>query len=311
MRSPRKLLIVRTDRMGDLLMSLPAIRSIRRAMPQAQIHLLARTELHPLLEGHPDLDKLHPLQPGRERGWANIFRIAAWLRRERFDAVLVMNPSKSLHAAAFLAGVPVRIGYRRKLGFLLTRSLPDTKGERGLHETEYNLELVRLLGIPAKEEPLSLAPTAEGEKRAEELLRENGVTAGRSPVAVHPWTSNPAKNLPVELFWEIARRLIGEGQPVLLIGQPDGGGPAAAPPGVVNLAGRTPLEILPSILRRCRLLISNDSGPVHVAAAVGTPTLVVTPQSHAAQLKRWRPVGAAHQILIDPNAEEVVRACGS
>ena len=311
MQHPRKLLIVRTDRMGDLLMSLPAIRSIRREMPGTSIHLLAQRQLHPLLEGHPDLDHLHPFEPGQDRGGRRLLRAAAWLRRERFDAVIMMNPSKFFHAASFLAGVPLRIGYRRKLGFLLTRSLPDTKGERDLHETEYNLELVRLLGIPAKGEPPSLPPRPELERRARELLEQSGLPSGVRPVALHPWTSNPAKNLPAELFWETARWLIGEGQTVLLIGQPEEGEPAAVPSGVVNLVGRTPLEILPSVLRRCRLLLSNDSGPVHVAAAVGTPTLVVAPRSHERQLRRWRPAGTAHRILMDPNAEEVVRACGS
>jgi heptosyltransferase-2 len=297
--------------MGDLLMSLPAIHSIRRAMPETEIHLLARIELHPLLEGHPDLNKLHPFEMGHDRGWRRLPRTSAWLRREGFDAVIVMNPSKFFHAASFLAGIPLRIGYRRKLGFLLTRSLPDTKGERDLHETEYNLELVRLLGVTAHEESLSLPARPEPERKARELLERSGVPAGTRPVAIHPWTSNPAKNLPPELFWEATTHLIRQGQTVLLIGQADGEETAAVPPGVVNLAGRTPLDLLPCVLRRCRLLVSNDSGPVHVAAAVGTPTIVVAPQSHAAQLRRWRPVGAAHQILIDPNAGEVVRACGS
>ena len=264
-----------------------------------------------MLEEHPDLSGISSFDPQESGKWTGILRTALRLRRERWDAILVMNPTKLFHVASFLAGIPVRIGYRRKLGFLLTRALPDTKASRNLHESEYNLELARLLGISATNEPLKLPARPEMERRARKLLEERGIPPDARPVALHPWTSNPDKNWPLERFRETARRLLEAGLPIVIIGGSSSDGADSFPPAAVNLAGQTPLGILPSVLRRCSVLISNDSGPVHVAAAVGTPTVVVAPESHAQQLQRWSPMGTGHRILIDPTVEEVVRCCAS
>ncbi len=293
--------------MGDLLMSLPGIRAVRRALPETRIHLLMQNGLLPLLRGHPDIDELHGLEPGRDRGGTNLLRTALWMRRRRFDAVLMMNPSKFFHLASFLAGVPLRIGYLRKWGFLLNRSIPDTKGQRNLHESQYNLELVRLLRIPAEEEPLEIPVPAEADAQAGVLLSAAGIPPGEEPVAIHPWTSNPAKSWPLDRFLQAARQLRQAGRAVVFIGVPPEGTPEnLAVDGSVDLSGRTPLEILPAFLKKCALLLSNDSGPVHVAAAVGTPTVVVASGSHAAQMERWKPLGRRHRVLIDPSVEEVI-----
>ena len=306
----RRILFVRTDRMGDLLMSLPAIHAVRRTFPETEIHLLIQKELIPLLEEHPDLDRLLPFEPKKSGGWGGIVRAASRLRRERFDAVIVMNPTRLFHAASFLAGIPLRIGYRRKLGFLLTRSLPDTKVSRNLHESQYNLELVRLLGIPVPEGTLRLPERPEAEAQARRLLAAHDCAAGQPLIAVHPWTSNPSKSWPLDSFWRAARSLGKGNRRLLLIGQSQAGSasPSSLPSELVNLTGKTSLEVLPALLRRCAFLLSNDSGPVHVASAVGTPAIVVAPREHARQLERWKPLGTGHRILIDPTVEEVVAA---
>ena len=95
---------------------------------------------------------------------------------------------------------------------------------------------------------------------------------------------------------------------MILIGEPPADIAWPPTPDRVDLCRRIPLRLLPEVLRLCGLLISNDSGPVHVAAAVGTPTLVVAPQGHAQQLERWRPLGSQHHILIAPQVADVVAA---
>ncbi len=296
--------------MGDLLLSLPVASAIRRALPSSEVTLLIREELRPLLEGHPDVHRLLTLDPTcSHQGLRSAFPLAGRLRPFRFDAALVLNPSKVLHLACFLAGIPVRIGYRRKWGFLLSRSIPDTKALRTLHEVDFNLELARLLGITAdrREVVLPVKPALQAE--AIRLLESCGVRPEGRPIAIHPWTSNPAKGWPMERFLETARRLREEGRDLLWIGEPDAAAPEAGlPPGVVNLCRRIPLSLLPEVLRRCAVLISNDSGPVHIAAAVGTPTVVVAPREHARPLERWRPIGATHRILLAPEVRDVLAA---
>lgn len=309
MRSPRRILIVRTDRMGDLLMSLPVLSSIRKELPGARLTLFLREGLQPLLEKHPDVEELLTFNPAQDQGPLSALGLARRLRPFRFDAALVLHPSRMFHLACFLAGIPVRIGYRRKWGFLLSRSIADTKGIRRLHEVEYNLELARLLGIRAAEREIVLPLKPATQAEAIRLLKSMGAHPAPGPIAVHPWTSNPAKGWPIEYFRETARQLKTGGREVLWIGEPGAGiSIPSVPEGAVDLCRRVPLGLLSEILRLCRLLISNDSGPVHVAAAVGTPTIVVAPSEHAQQMERWRPLGSQHRILLSPTVSEVLAA---
>jgi len=299
--------------MGDLIMSLPAVHAVRKFLPETEITLLIQKELEPLLEGHPDVDRILGWSPAEGAGWNRILRWGWRLRKYRFDASVTLNPTKLFHAAPFFAGIPTRIGYRRKLGILLTAALPDTKANRNLHETDYNLELVRLLGVPRSKPVIHLPQRTGTEREADWLLQSHGLTQTSRPIAVHPWTSNPVKSWPLESFAELADRLHADHRPILVIGGPESlplmeRWKSQAPDQVVDLVGKIPLRTLPALLRRCSLLVSNDSGPVHVAAAVGTPTIVVAPKSHAMLLARWRPIGTGHLLLLSPSVAEVVAA---
>lgn len=302
-------------------MCLPAIHELRRGFPEAALTLLLKKELEPLIEGHPDLDRLLPWNPAEGQGWTASLRWAGEFRKERFDAVIVFNPTRLFHLAAFLAGIPLRIGYRRKLGFLLTRSIPDTKVSRVLHEMEYNVELVRLFGISTSTPLLSLPKRPESEAEAARILDSYGIPSSTRPIAFHPWTSDFAKTRhrrwPLESFQDLATNLHACGQPVLVVGGQEfrplmDQWKAKEAPGIIDLVGRVPLRTLPALLRRCAVLISNDSGPAHIAVAVGTPTIVVASKSQASTLNRWGPRGPRHRILLSPTVEEAaaaLRAC--
>ncbi len=288
-------------------MSLPAVHVIRRALPETTVELLIQESLQPLLEGYTDVDRLHTIPAEDPVTWKTILRTARRLHHLHPDAIVIFNPTKLFHIASFLAGIPIRVGYRRKFGFLLTHSLPDTKSIRDLHDAEYNLELIRLLGIPTNEPPTLTLPTHPREQMQLLTLLEGLGISTRGPlVALHPWTSNPAKSWPLESFWSVADNLIQKGQPVALIGEPTAEERRIpAPGGVADLRGRIPLGLLPEFLRLCTVLLSNDSGPAHVAAAVGTPVVVVAPKEHERQLQRWRPIGESHRILIAPTISQV------
>ncbi len=286
--------------MGDLLMSLPVIHALRAAFPESHLTLLMRSELVPLLENHPDISQILPVDPAQGQGWGAILRWGRTLRSCRFDTALILNPTRLFHIASFLAGIPKRVGYRRKWGFLLTAGLIDTKAVRRRHEVEYNLELLELLAVRHSPAVLSVPVPEDKKTQAQALL-----PGGPPPVAIHPWTSNPAKALPVSFFEEVAQELSRRGRTAVWIGEP---GPfeKLRANGVVDLTGKIPLRLLPAVLKQCALLISNDSGPVHVAAAVGTPTVVVAPEAHRATLERWAPFGPGHTLLFAPTVDQVL-----
>ncbi len=281
-------------------MSLPVIHALRAAFPESHLTLLMRSELVPLLENHPDISQILPVDPAQGQGWGAILRWGRTLRSCRFDTALILNPTRLFHIASFLAGIPKRVGYRRKWGFLLTAGLIDTKAVRRRHEVEYNLELLELLAVRHSPAVLSVPVPEDKKTQAQALL-----PGGPPPVAIHPWTSNPAKALPVSFFEEVAQELSRRGRTAVWIGEP---GPfeKLRANGVVDLTGKIPLRLLPAVLKQCALLISNDSGPVHVAAAVGTPTVVVAPEAHRATLERWAPFGPGHTLLFAPTVDQVL-----
>lgn len=324
-----RILVVRNDRMGDLLMSLPAVHELRKAFPRAEIFLLIREGLEPLLEHHPNVDRLLSWDQKQGTGWFQMMRWGRLLRRFRFDTALILNPTRFFHVATFLAGIPVRVGYGRKWGFLLTAHRPDDKAKRLQHEVQYNLELLHRMGISTGEPLLSLPLPKAFEEEARELLESHGVIpSSRWLIGLHPWTSDPTKSWPIDSFHQLADCLQKGGFSIVVIGETrlpknpifkkeatlsrpfDWPHRLAWPgegdrPTLVNLMNQVPLRLLPALLRKCAAVVSNDSGPVHVAAAVGTPVVVVAPRSHGPDLTRWRPLGKKHRLLLAPTVEEV------
>jgi ADP-heptose:LPS heptosyltransferase len=207
----------------------------------------------------------------------------------------------------------MRVGYRRKWGWLLTHALPDRKAIGERHEVEYNLDLVRALGIEVPPNPPFRLPIdTRAERAVEQLLEPLRIGHDERLVALHPWTSNPRKQWPGEWFGRLAERLIGLGRVrVLLLGGASERALGRGTPGlrqvaVVDLVGRLSLPQTAALLRRVRVLVSNDSGPVHVAAAVGTPTVVLFGgSSPATGPQRWGPWGPGHTVLCKPALDQI------
>lgn len=304
----RRVLFARTDRLGETLLNLPAAAALKAALPGAALTLLVHPDLQPLLAALPWVDETISAPQGpRHAWWKRALQLGRRLRTGRFDAAIVSNPKQELHVGVWLAGIPQRIGYDRKCGWLLTRRLPDAKGRGGRHEVEYNLDLVRALGIAA-EQPRWQFPEL-GRERADvrALLAVHGVSGARAVVVVHPWTSDPAKQWPLDRFRRLVERVSAQpSTSVVMIGgvqeRPRASALLPAGGAIADLTGRLTLTQLAALLREARLLVSSDSGPVHLAAAVGTPTVTLFGTTDAARgPQRWGPWGQGHIIIWKPS----------
>lgn len=302
---PRRILVIRLDRIGDVVLSTPVLQALREAFPSAHLAMMVRPACRELVEGNPHLNEVLVYDKDRiGRGWLSGLRFALGLRRYRFDAALVLHPTVRSHLLVWLAGIPVRIGYGRKAGWLLTHRLAHRKQEGAKSEAEYALEMLRVLGIdpPAPRPFVPVHP--ESTHRVAEWLSGAGIEPQETLVAVHPAASARSKRWSPERFAEVADRLIEEGRVrVILVG---GAGDSAQVAAVerlmrhrpVNAAGALSLGELAALLSRCRLLIANDSGPVHIAAAVGTPVVAIFGRNQPGLgATRWGPVGAGHVVL--------------
>lgn len=305
----KRILIVRTDRIGDVLLSTPVITALRKAYPDAYLAMMVSPYVKEIVEGNPYLDEVITYdKDGKHKSWQRTWRFALNLRKKKFDLALILHPTNRVHMITFLAGIKRRIGYDRKLGFLLTDRLKHTKQMGEKHELEYALDLVRYLCIEPEDKNLVIPMREEAQAKADMILKDEGISFKDRLVAIHPGASCISKLWPLERFAQLADRLIEKyGVTILILcGSKDTSKAETMLKGMhhraINLAGKTSVSQLAGIIKRCQLFISNDSGPVHIASGVGTPVISIFGRSQKGlSPTRWGPVGrndrVAHQTV--------------
>ena len=300
-----RILIVRTDRIGDVLLSTPVIKALRENYPRAHIAMMVSPYAKDIVDGNPYLDEVIIYdKDSAHRSWIASMNFAGDLRKKKFDLTLILHPTNRAHLLAFFSGIPRRVGYDRKLGFLLTDQIEHTKQLGAKHELEYSLDLVRRLGIEPRDKSLFMPIKLESEKWVSELFVREKIAQTDKLLAIHPGASCPSKVWPNERFAWVADKLIAKYKfKALIVAGPKDIGLARnvaenMHEPVINLAGETSLSQLASLLKRCRLFISNDSGPVHIASAVGTPVISIFGRNQPGLSPvRWGPLGLKDRFL--------------
>jgi heptosyltransferase-2 len=283
-----KRVVVRgTNWVGDSVMTLPALRALRRVLPQAEITLVVRPSAKGIFADVDFID--HLLIYDRRNAFSIPAQIKAW-RQRQFDLAVLFQNAFEAALIPFLAGVPLRLGYATESRqALLTHplALPDWRSSR--HEVFYYLYLITALEqlLFGRSEICEAVPDAslqisEARKtEAENLLRAYGVREGEPVIALCPGSINSrAKRWPTEAYAALADRLIDSHRQVLLIGSAD---EAEVTREVTRrmqqhpivLTGKTSLDQITAVLSLVDLVVTNDTGPAHIAAALGRPTLVI------------------------------------
>lgn len=300
-----RILIVRTDRIGDVILSTPVIKAMRDNYPSSYIAMMVRPYAEEIVEGNPYLDEIILYdKDSAHKSWWESLQFMLSLKQKRFDVAIILHPTNRVHLITFFAGIPRRIGYNMKLGFLLTDRLKHIKQEGQKHEIEYNLDIIRYFRIEPKDKSLYMPIKEESQRSIEHLLKELDIKENEEILAIHPGASCPSKIWPPERFARVADSLIERyGFKVLIVAAAQDKGIANEVAGSMhqasfNVAGRTLISELASLLKRCRLFVSNDSGPVHIASAVGTPVISIFGRSQKGlSPSRWGPVGKKDIIL--------------
>lgn len=281
-----KILVRATNWVGDAIMSIPALEAIRQRWPDAQITILARPGVAELYNGQPFVDSVVAFKAA-SRSPVVMERVAAGLRAEQFDCAVLLQNAFSAAWLVWRAKIAERIGYARDgRGILLSRAVKVPRsGEIPAHESFYYLELLHRAGwlesIP-KVTQISLALQAGALEAAEARLQEAGVRAAAKRVAIAPGAAyGSAKCWPPDRFAQVADALVDEfDADVILFG-------ASSELEIcrqiadrmrhrpVVLAGQTSMGELPALFSRCSLFVGNDSGAMHVGAAVGLPVVAV------------------------------------
>jgi heptosyltransferase-2 len=296
-----RLVILAPNWLGDAVMALPAIADVRRQQPRASITVAARPAVAPLFGMVREVDDVIVLT--RPRGVSTWFETGAALRGSGFDAALLLPNSFQSALTVSRAAIAQRWGYRTDWrGALLTRSVAP---RRGVHQIAYYQQLVRALGFPNGPAVPSLDVPADARARGLEVLTRAGWDGRATLVALAPGAAyGGAKRWPPEYFAELARSLRADGVVCPIVGSgadrrtgEDIERACGGAGGLLNLIGATDLSALAGVLVQCRSLVSNDSGAMHVAAAVGVPiTAIFGPTDDRAT----GPPGDAHHVLTHP-----------
>jgi ADP-heptose:LPS heptosyltransferase len=290
------LILSRPDRVGDAIISTSCLAAIRERHPGVKIYFVATERMRPLLEGHPWLAGFIPLSMG----------LTAEFRRLKADALVHLNPQTDVYYSGERAGIPLRVGYPLSwFGGELTHKIADRRREGLRHEAAYNFELLRPLNV-----------TAPGELSASVHLPPESLTSLQRKL---PWQlvetkfavfSPTAQVLSARWakanFLEVAKRLREEFDlPSVFIGAEADETLPAGSKDLVNLTGKTDLGELARLLKRARVLITNASGPSHLAAAVACPSVTLFGRTAPMYSPtRWRPLSPEAVVIAKPVARK-------
>jgi heptosyltransferase-1 len=295
-----RLLIVKMSSIGDVVQALAVLEPLRPLC--SHLGWIAEAASLPLLEGHPLIDRLHRfpkerLRQGLKGGLGELARLRAELRAEDYDTVLDLQGLFKSALVVGLSGAGRRVGFAaaRELAWLpLTERVPEGRRER--HAVLKYLEAARHLGAKIDRVSFPLFVSEEERRKVEALVGE-----GEGPlVTLSPKTRWVTKDWPAARFVALTGLLVSDGARVVLAGseadqaQIEAIRKEAASPRVLNLAGRLSLREFAHLCRLSALVISCDSGPMHLAAATGTPVVALFGPTAP-----WRtgPFGTAHTVV--------------
>ncbi len=285
-RSVVRNILVRADNwVGDAVMGLPALEGLRHVFPGSSISVLAKPWVAPLFEGHPAVDKVIPFRKG-EGAFANpgeVVRVVRLIRRHRFDLAVLFPNSFEAALLVYLGRVKYRLGYNTDgRGFLLSHRVIRSKEILKVHQIEYYLYLLRAMGWKAISKDPSLHVMQEYRDAAGNLLLSAGIRNGDILVGLAPGAVfGDAKRWPPERFAKIGDWAIQRwGAKIVLMGSPGevdicnrvSRSMAHRP---IDFCGRTRLGEAMGVIGQCDFFVTNDSGLMHISAALGVPTVVV------------------------------------
>jgi len=317
LNDPQRILIVRTDRLGDVILTLPMLALLRSRYPSALLGMMVGSYAGEIVRGHPHVnvfiwyDRLGIPRPGNE--------LLREIRSHAFDTVVVVHPTPRLAWLMFRAGIPVRVGTGyRFYSSLFTHRVYEHRKDARLHELEYNVRLLKVLDPAFTEEGLDPEygivpdPTAIGSIEAR--LAGFGVGTREQIIVIHPGSGGSARDWPPERFALLGGRLShragfriavtgGKGEePVVQDVAAGIGGEALAFPGTLGLPELT------ALLARASLVVANSTGPLHLGAALGVPVVGIYPQLTPMSPRRWGPYTSLKRVLV-PDAPADCREC--
>ena len=296
-KNPKKILIIRTDRIGDVVLSTPVIQNLREHFKSAHIAFMCWPYTREILEGNPYLDEVIVYDKyGIHKNLFSSIKFSFYLRRKKFDWAIILHPTTRVNMVTFLAGIPFRIGWDKKGGFLLSKKIFHNKQEGKKHELDYTLDVLREMDLSIIFKETYFPVIQESEEVVKNLLKSQGINENDKFIVINPSASCPSKRWPQKNFIKLIGLLRDRINIKILVitskAEKELAQEIVGQKGVIDLRGKVSILELGALLKRSNLLISNDSGPVHIAASLNTPVIAIFGRKNPGlSPKRWKPLG--------------------
>jgi len=277
----KRYLVIQTAFIGDAVLTLPLIQVLKKVDVGASVDVLVIPRTSELFSSHPAVERVIVFDKrGRDSGLRGMRQVARAIAERRYDVALIPHRSMRSALLPWLGKIPTRIGFDRSAGwFLMTQTV---RYEPSLHEVERNLSLLQPLGIQWAERELpSLFPTAADVQRVDQLLENSSLTKSTPLIGIAPGSVWKTKRWLKERYTDLVRDLVRNGFSVILVGGKEDEllcqeiMTRVDSQRAMSTAGQLSLLQSAELIRRCRVFISNDSAPMHLAVAMRTPVLAI------------------------------------
>ena len=307
----KKILALRPDRMGDAILTLPAVSAIKEKYPCAEISFLADERIAPLFKNHPHISEVIPWR--REEG---VCSLRKRIKASGFDAAVHFFIKRETVLAAAFGAVPLTVGPFSKIwALLLDKKVKQHRRKSIKHEADYNLDLAGELGAPVSPRPAMLGLLPEEKEEARKKLSRSSIKPDAPFFLIHPGGARRGVPLPPEKFLEISRALGNQGKEVIVSIGPE-------EPELAEFFSEFPvrrgggIREFASLISLAACFISNSTGPLHLACALSTPTVSFFGREKGVSPVRWGPyppssrnrVFFADEFSVDEVLSAVARA---
>jgi lipopolysaccharide heptosyltransferase II len=303
-----RFLVIRTDRVGDVVLSTPVLETMKSHFPESHLAMMVSSYAADVVKNNPNLDDV--IIDDRDdchKGIRGFFMLVKEIKGRKFDVGILLRPTFRLSLLLFFAGIKYRIGTGyRFYQIFFTQKIYVHRKVNLHHETEYNLDLLRPLGIRAQKIIPKVYLSSEEEKFAHQILDEFKIVPEDVVVVIHPGSGNSSLNLPAKRFAQVAEKLVekvnakiiftGIEKEKVLVDFIKNNMEHTA----IDITGRTNLRQLAAILKNCDVVVANSTGPMHLAVALGTPTVAIFCPIFAAGPIRWGPYGEGNEVILPP-----------
>lgn len=294
----QKILVIKLRYIGDVLLTTPVLRNLRLNFPDARLDILVNPGTEEVLKHNPDINEAIFVERGpliRQLGFIRE------LRKMKYDLVIDLTDSDRSAILSYLSGAPKRVGYNSEhlwRGRCYTHVVAANRDK--MHTVDYQLEAFRQLDIPIKSSELVLPLSQEDEEFANKITDEYKLDEIRPMVLIHPGARWWFKSWPPEYFAKLADTIQQNLKCHIIFAGSQADQEVVTKiqnmmtTKAVSLAGKITILQLAALLKRCRLFVGNDNGPMHVAAAVGTPVIVFFGLTNPLV---WGPRGSGHTVF--------------